>query len=290
MTKIPHTFKPAKTLDEQLEILKSRGLIVEDGERAKEILARVGYYRLTAYTLSLKTDDVFHKNISFNQIYRIYDFDLKFRLLLMEIIEVVEVSMRTHINLFLTEKYDGMGYIDSENFIDASKHTRFMTDLNELLKLSKDVFVKHYYRKYDGEFPIWVAVEVMTFGVLSKLFKNMVKGDKNELGRKYYSGVQGDYLASWLHALCNLRNICAHYGRIYNRNFPFPPKLFVRDNKVIEDNYKMYTTIFIVKYMIKDKTYWNSWVERLRALVEEYTEVDKALIGFPKDWYRLLKV
>ncbi|XEC95095.1 Abi family protein [Paenibacillus tarimensis] len=100
---------------------------------------------------------------------------------------------------------------------------------------------------------------------LSKLFKNMTKQDKKERG-KYYSGVHGAYLASWLHALSNFRNVCAHYGHTYNRNFPIPPKLFARDHKVIPDNYKVYTTVFVVKYMINDKTYWNSWVERLRSL------------------------
>jgi abortive infection bacteriophage resistance protein len=290
MVRIPHSFKPSKTIDEQLEIFKSRGLIVEDEAWAKGILKRVSYYRLTAYALSLKTDDVFHGGVTFKQIYRLYDFDLKLRLLLMEIIEVVEVSMRTHIALVLANKYDGMGYTDSGNFDDATKHAKFIADLDQLLKQSKDVFVKHYFYKYDGEFPIWVINEVMTFGMLSKLFKNMTKQDKNELGREYYAGVHGAYLESWLHALNNLRNICAHYGRTYNRNFPIPPKLFARDQKVIPDNYKVYTTVFVVKYMINDKTYWNSWVERLRTLIEEYTEVDKALIGFPENWYYLLKV
>jgi len=287
---IAHSFKPSKSVDEQLDIFKSRGLLVEDEEWAKEILERVSYYRFTAYTLSLKTDDVFHGTVSFKHIYRLYDFDLKFRLLLMEIIEVVEVSMRTHIALVLAEKYDGMGYTDSRNFQDESKHANFINNLNELLKQSKDVFVKHYFYKYDGEFPIWVVNEVMTFNMLSKLFKNMLKQDRNELGRQHYNGIQGDYLASWLHALCNLRNVCAHYGRIYNKNFPFPPKLFSRDKKVIQDNYKVYSTLYIVKYMVKDKTYWNSWVERLRTLIDEYSEVDNALIGFPTDWYRLLKI
>ncbi|BBI36676.1 Abi family protein [Cohnella abietis] len=290
MIRISHSFKPSKTIDEQLDIFKSRGLIIEDELWAKGILKRVSYYRFTAYTLSLKTDDVFHAGVTFKQIFRLYDFDLKFRLLLLEIIEVVEVSMRTYIALVLADKYDGMGYIDSENFDDASKHAKFIADLDQLLKQSKDVFVKHYFYKYDGEFPIWVVNEVITLGVLSKMFKNMKKQDKNELGRKYYARVNGDYLASWLHALSNLRNICAHYGRTYNRNFSIPPKLFVRDHKVIKDNYKVFTPVYVVKYMINDKTYWNSWVERLRALIDEYTEVDKGLIGFPEDWYHLLKV
>jgi abortive infection bacteriophage resistance protein len=134
-----------------------------------------------------------------------------------------------------------------------------------------------------------LVLEPATFGLLSKLFKNLKKCDKDALGVKYYSGVKGDYLASWLHTIGNLRNICAHYGRIYNRNFPIAPKLFSRDKKVGIDNYKVFATILNIKYLIHDKTYWNSWVERLNALVDEYTEIDKGLIGFPNNWYDSLK-
>lgn len=287
--RIPHSVKPAKTVGEQLDIFKYRGLVVEDDVSAQEILNRISYYRFTAYTLSLKTNDRFHDAVTFNQIYRLYDFDLKFRLLLMEIVEIVEVSMKTHISLVLAEKYDGMGYTDSRNFFDESKHEEFISELDKLLRRSKDIFVRHYIKKYAGEFPIWVAMEVVTFGVMSKLFKNLKQCDQDDLGNRFYFGVKGDFLASWLHAIGNLRNICAHYGRIYNRNFPIAPKLFTRDKSVVIDNYKVFVTVLNIKYLIHDKTYWNSWTERLNALMDEYTEVDKVLIGFPENWYDLLK-
>ncbi|CQR58927.1 Abi family protein [Paenibacillus riograndensis SBR5] len=289
MIRISHSHKPSKTVEEQLQIFQSRGLIIEDEENAKEILSRISYYRFTAYTLSLKTNDKFYDNVTFNHIFRLYEFDLKFRLLLMELIEVVEVSMRTHISLVFAEKYDGMGYIDSANFYDSLKHADFINELEKLLKQSKDVFVKHYYDKYAGEFPIWVAIEVTTLGILSKLFKNLKKSDKNDIGMKFYSGLSGEFIASWLHAISNLRNICAHYGRIYNRNFPIAPKLFARDKKGIIDNNKVYAIVYNMKYLISDKKYWNSWVERLRSLIDEYSEVDLRLIGFHQNWYNLIK-
>jgi abortive infection bacteriophage resistance protein len=73
MVRTPHSVKPAKTVGEQLDIFKSRGLVIEDDVNAQEILNRISYYRFTAYTLSLKTNDRFHDAVTFNQIYRLYD-------------------------------------------------------------------------------------------------------------------------------------------------------------------------------------------------------------------------
>ncbi|GGD85212.1 hypothetical protein GCM10010911_49520 [Paenibacillus nasutitermitis] len=83
------------------------------------------------------------------------------------------------------------------------------------------------------------------------------------------------------------------YGKSIKRPTFFadrPVKLFTRDHKVIPYNYKVFTTVFVVKHMINDNTYWYRRVERLRTHIDEYTEVDKAMIGFPENWYYLLKV
>ncbi|WDF51015.1 Abi family protein [Paenibacillus sp. KACC 21273] len=289
MKSIPHSVKPSKTVEEQLDIFKSRGLIIGNEEWAKSILTHVSYYRLTAYTLSLKNGDQFNKNVTFENIYRLYEFDLKLRSLVMEVTEAIEISMRTHISLTLSQKYDGMGYIYAENFMDSDKHDNFIKELNRTLELSKDVFVKHYYSKYAGEFPVWVAMEITTFGMISKLFKNLKKEDKDYIGYMYYDGIKGFYVSSWLHSISNLRNICAHYGRVYNRNFPHPPQLFKKDKPKIIDDKKVFSVILIMKYFIPNKDVWNDWLEKLKSLLDMYSEIDRTLIGFPPDWYTVLK-
>lgn len=87
--------KPFKTIEEQIAILEDRGLIIEDEEYAKKSLANLNYYRLSAYTLTLRKDDHFYDNIHFSDVMQIYNFDMELRAALMYLLESIEVSMRT---------------------------------------------------------------------------------------------------------------------------------------------------------------------------------------------------
>lgn len=97
--------KQPKTYEEQIQILKTRGLVVEDEMSAKNILSKINYYRFSAYTLTLKNDDLFHEGISFDQIYNLYEFDRKLRLYLLSLLEQIEISFRTKISYHLAHKY-----------------------------------------------------------------------------------------------------------------------------------------------------------------------------------------
>ena len=87
--------KPFKTIEEQIAILEDRGLIIEDEEAAKKSLSNLNYYRLSAYTLTLRKDDHFYDNVHFSDVMQIYDFDMELRAALMYLLESIEVSMRT---------------------------------------------------------------------------------------------------------------------------------------------------------------------------------------------------
>ena len=108
--------KPFKTLDEQIDILIDRGLIIEDRLFAKKSLSMINYYRFSAYTLTLRTDNTFYNNVTFNNVLDLYYFDKELRGLLMRVLESIEVSMRTHISYHHSKKYGPLGYEDSHNF------------------------------------------------------------------------------------------------------------------------------------------------------------------------------
>ena len=95
-----HDIKPFKTIEEQITILKDRGLIIDDEEKAKSFLANLNYYRLSAYTLTLRKEDRFYKNVHFSDVMQIYNFDMELRAALMYLLESIEVSMRTYIGYF----------------------------------------------------------------------------------------------------------------------------------------------------------------------------------------------
>ena len=282
--------KTSKTFKEQLEILKNRGLIINDETSALIILKEINYYRLSGYMLSFKTkDDLFLSNITFENVYSIYKLDKQLRLLLLDIIENIEIAFRTHISYHLAHKYGPIGYKNPKNFNDKEFHNQFLSYLKENINKNKDKeFVEHHIKKYAGEFPIWVVVEILSFGNLSKLFKNMRNEDKEMICETYYK-IPFQYIQSWLHNLSYTRNVCAHYSRLYNKTFKVFPKFSNRDKKLFKQTRRIFDTIFILKKLIFNNQEWLNFTEKLDNLFYDNPTVNKILLGFPDNWLELLK-
>ncbi len=129
----------------------------------------------------------------------------------------------------------------------------------------------------------------MSFGTLSKLFSNLKNNEKNNISKTYYK-FPAIYITTWLRTLVILRNICAHYGRIYNKRFSVVPKLGKKDKKLGISKDRLFIFIFILKYLVKDNHKWSNFINHLQALLEEFADiVDVSLIGLPNNWISLLK-
>jgi len=282
--------KTSKTFKEQLEILKNRGLIINDEASALIILKEINYYRLSGYMLSFKTkDNLFLPNITFENVYSIYKLDKHLRLLLLDIIENIEIAFRTHISYHLAHKYGPVGYKNPKNFNEKKFHNQFLLDLKENINKNKDKeFVEHHIKKYAGEFPIWVVVEILSFGNLSKLFKNMRNEDKEIICETYYK-IPFQYIQSWLHNLSYIRNVCAHYSRLYNKTFKVFPKFSGRDKKLFKPTGRIFDTIFILKKLICNNQEWLKFIKSLDNLFRNNPIINKKLLGFPDNWLELLK-
>ncbi|WP_036735794.1 Abi family protein [Paenibacillus zanthoxyli] len=284
---ISHVKAPA-TFEQQIEILRSRGLIIDNEDLAIRTLQRVNYYRLTAYGLSLKRDDRYNPGVTFSRICALYEFDHQFRYLLMDMTEQIEIAFRTHISYLIAHKYGALGYLDGTHFENSTYHSSFLNELNKEFKRSQEIFIKHHFEKYNGIIPIWVAVEVLSFGALSKLFKNMKNEDKNQIARSNYY-IPAIYLESWLQCLSYVRNICAHYGRLYNRPLTSKPRLSSHAKKLGIQQNKIFAHLFALKHLIPDYEKWTDFITRLEALITKYKEVvELDRIGFPEDWEALL--
>lgn len=229
--------KKALTYDEQVNRLQEHGLAVENRTNAISVLKKVNYYRLSAYGIGLtKPGDKEHyvEGITLNMIYRLYCFDSRLRNILIHVIEQLEVQLRTQISNFLGIKYGPEGYVDAANFMQkctkdgTSIHTLTIEKFNQERIHQKNIpFVKHHELTYCGHFPIWVAIELFTFGSLASLFDIMMPTDKKAIADLY--NTKSNYLNSWILALVEIRNICAHYGRLYNLPLKQSPFLY-REN------------------------------------------------------------
>lgn len=292
--------KPFKTIEEQIAILEDRGLIIDDEESAKKFLANLNYYRLSAYTLTLRKDDQFYENVHFSDVMQIYNFDMELRAVLMYLLESIEVSMRTYIGYFHGKTYGALGYYNASSFEDEERFNKFTDDYkNAIMEYGdKEVFVQHHNDVYDGKFPIWVLVELLTLGTLSRLFKNLPKDIRNEICKSHYGKINDEYIGNWLQGCTILRNICAHRGRIYNRQIPFSIRLGKKDQQIFRDNgisinrasKQLFAYIIVMKKMIPDDNVWNTFAGRLNYLINKYSFVKLNYYGFTDDWKKIIGI
>lgn len=276
--------KKPTTYSEQIEKIEARGCIIYDKERCCEILSSVGYYRFSAYFLpSKKQDGRYEDGTTFEHVYRLYEFDRKLRNILFAIIEDIEIYMRSKLSYFHAHKYGALGYLNPANFGKKHDGKAFADIISDEIKHNSEVqFVKHHINQYEGQFPLWVAMELFTFGMLSKFYGDMKTSDKKEL-----FGVKYESVSSWLRCCTDLRNICAHYGRLYYRKFTAIPKNLNLD---AENERSLWGVVLTVKELNSSNEKWNAEVVlKLAALFEEYRDdIDLRHISFPDNWETIL--
>lgn len=279
--------KIPRTYDEQIRILRERNLVIKDEVFAKKVLSKINYYRFSAYALSLKEKDQFYEATTFEHIYKLYEFDRKLRLLVSSRLEIIEISLRTKMSYHIAHKYGAIGHLDKLNFNNEEYFRDMQDQINQEIERSKELFVDHHKSRYEGVFPIWVAIEVTSFGLLSKIYSNLKSSDQQDVANLFSNN--RTYIRNWFYTLSTLRNICAHFGRLYNRHLPIHLKLSNSDRKNIGHGNTIFSALLVISKIIGEKDLLNSFITDLSALVEEYDDViELNRMGFPENWMEIL--
>jgi len=276
--------KPAKTIEEQITLLKERGIVINDHEFAKFFLANNNYYRLMGYAYHFKTEqETYKENTKFSTFTKIYNFDRSLRQAIFPLLEVLEVSFRAKLAYFMCNKYGSEFYLNINFFKNTKLYFDFISNINRCIRQSKnELFVKHHLEKYNGRFPFWVLIEILSLSNISKFFKNINTADKKEFSRSNYK-YDSMIFENWLQHFSVIRNTCAHYGRLYNKNLIPKLKLLREDN--LNRTMKIFDSLFILKKIIADKFIWSDFLAKLDSLIIEYKDdIDLNLIGFPKNY------
>lgn len=279
------TCKPWLSFDKQLSLLKDRGLIVDDFDRAKHYLSCLSYYRLSGYWYPFRKpirhkvrDDKFIADTNFDDILSLYRFDKSLRLLCLDALERIEMALRTevayvlgrsHPEAHLHKKYLDGDFTKVDTRFRLSKHEIWLNRYEQQIKrASRQSLIKHYLNNYDG-IPIWVVVEVLDFGSISMLYSGMKFKHRQEIADKY--GVREDIFSSWMHSLNLVRNICAHHARLWNTNVSKPAKK-VREEEGWQslDRRKIFFYICLMTYLVKIINPRASWHKRVESLLKDF--------------------
>ena len=235
----------------------------------------------------------FQPGTSFDQVLDLYIFDRELRLLVMDAIERIEISVRTQWAYHFSHQYGPHAYLKPK-FFKAKWDHKYNKDLLEKeVRANKEVFIQHLRKKYDEPLPpIWAVVEIMTLGQLSKWFSNLTHGrDRNAVAHSY--DMDEINLTSFLHHLSTVRNLCAHHSRLWNREFTFTYKLpYKRPRQVVEsvnrqEPRKLYNTLVMLEYLIENISPGTHWKQRLFRLFQDHPVANSEAMGFPNNWQAL---
>ena len=305
--------KPPLTYEKQVELLLSQGLIVTDRKRAERHLANISYYRLSAYMLPYKKKengiiiDAFKEGTTWDDIYNLYVFDRKLRLLVFDAIERLEVAIRTQIIYQLCHKY-GSHWQDNAHIFNPPRevtlrdgrkitidvYREIQSHIKEQLHSNRaEVFIQHYHSKYDTPEnpPSWMSVEIMYFNHLSKICTGL-KNRADINGIASYFALPPKTFCSWLHTMNYVRNICAHHSRLWNRDLNIVPeklsfskRLVWISNPDMVKRSKNYYFFCMINNMLQVANPTSQFKTKLKELLEEYKNVISLdSMGFPKGW------
>lgn len=290
--------KGAITIEQQIALLKQRGLIIENDAEAEHFLSHISYYRLAGYWwpfLQDKAAHIFKPGSYFRDVISLYEFDRKLRLLLFKVIERIEISLRSKLIYHLSHEFGPWWFQQTELFINVRELAITLALLDEEINRSKETFIKEHRKRYkdDGRFPpAWKSLELTSFGALSKLYGNLKPScrSKDRISAEFGT-VNHAYLPSWLQSITQIRNHCAHHNRLWNRNLPGRPRLlsnppfsWVTDMPKENEFEKLYVHLCCMKYLLDRVDASNSFTADLQKILGEHPNVDSNALGLKPDW------
>ena len=284
--------KPPKTFAEQVDLLLSRGLLIPDRQLVEHYLSHLNYYRFAGYLLPFEQDHSTHQlkaGTTFEDVLNLYVFDRELRLLLLDAIERIEVSVRTQWAYHVSHATNAHGYLSATNVSSARQFARQLGVLERELDRSSETFIKHFREKYDDPNlpPIWAACEVMSLGQLSNWYAMLRPiSIRKRISQVYL--VDQQVLESALHHLSYVRNICAHHSRLWNREMVITFSVPKRPQKlraaiVASRDRRLYNTLCLIVHLMDCISPGHQWRTRLLELLAAHY-VSCEPMGFPADW------
>ena len=293
--------KPHKTFDEQIDLLEKRGLIVNDKQVAKNVLASVNYYRFSGYAIQFMADSErkqFKAGVSVDDVLKVMTFDGKLRDLLAEALEHIEIDFRAKFAYEHSKKYGPMGYRDPGNFFSSQRHNDVMAKVKDIIDppsgSPKEMSIAHLTQKY-GEVPVWAMVEVVPFGSVVRMYQIMRMCDKPQIAMRYYAVDDHKVFDSYIKHLSVVRNMCAHHSRLWDRTF-YGPRLsgiFHSVNWSSMDTRRLFCTLVLIHYMTRsipkvcfDRDRWRS---ELISLLKDFQSLPNCnpfrIMGIPSNGF-----
>ena len=284
--------KPALSISDQLAILQQRGLTINNMTEAEHFLNNVSYFRFAAYLRVFEqSDSTFRSGSTFEQVVKLYNFDVELRKTLFAAIQRIEIALRSRVIHQFALAHGPFWFLDASLAIDKQKFAKNLETLQHELERSKEEFIKEHTAKYGTTNfpPAWKMLELTSFGTLTKLYINFADTPVRKRIARSFGVSKPEALESWMRAVNVLRNACAHHARVWNRVMPMKPQLpktlrnpWVDVSGVVQTS--PYAVFCCIAYWLNAIDPQNTFTSDIKALVEKYPIIDPAAMGCPQGW------
>lgn len=287
--------KDPRTPEQHIELLKERGLSFKDESRAVRCLKNIGYYRLTGYMYHQQSRDGEHnffEGTEFNDIILHYQFDKKLRGIVSEYLERIEVALRSRLTDCYSLSHGFFWYDQKELYQNLAVYDNIALEIRENFQDPQELFLKAFKSKYVEESipPSNMAMETLSFGKLARLYGGL-KNDEEKQKIAEDFNLPSTVLTSWLIYLANVRNVCAHHSRLWNKRVTadrptIPSRRKYKFNGSLPQNFNTtsYGVFSLIHRLLQAFNPDNSFIEKIEILIEEYPVIETGKMGFPEDW------
>lgn len=297
-----------KNLDEQISILRDKGLVIKDEYKAKEILLRENYFFLSGYRhffMDKEKSKIFLSGTTFEELYAVFTFDRHLRNIMFKNILIIENNMKSIISYQLSKKYGfkDKDYLNPKNFTSDPLKIRQVSDVIDKMKRQiringkKHTATLHYISNY-GYVPMWILVKVLSFGMISELFA-ILKGEDKRAIAEFYD-TDSESLSIYLSLIACFRNLCAHEDILYdyrtNRSIPNSDIHYKMGIQKENDEYKygkndLFALVIMMKVML-DKDEFKMLINEIEYEINVLDGIVNVIplnsilnnIGFPDNW------
>lgn len=306
--------KEFKTLEEQINILRDKGLIINDVDKAENLLLRENYFFINGYRhifIKSNKDKTFIKGTTFEELYAVFQFDRSFRNILFKNLLIVENNLKSVMSYRLSKRYGikEKDYLKASNFSQDIKMVRQVNDV--LNKIKRQIRINgrqhsatlHYLSNY-GYVPLWILVKLLSFGMINELYSILKPDDKLSIAEYYNLDVET--LGTYIALLSNYRNLCAHEDIVYEHRtqkmisdtiYHHELNIPVMNDEYIYGKNDIFAVIIMLKYMLDEGNFTDmvNEIEYELSLLDGRVDVipqSKILdrMGFPENWSEISKL
>lgn len=284
MTSNPYT-KPHATAEERVAHLQAKGLVIASPEIAAQEIEQIGYERLRIYFLSRRDlsrpGKPFESGTTYKNILRLYECDVELRNVCLSAVGRFELLLRNRISEVLSGRLGSHPYFKTSAFANAEKHNEALQKILQVFTSSKDERAKHYRRTYTEPPlpPIWMLKEFLTFGASARFYGALANPIREEIA-KAFKVPSLSVFDSWVPGFVDLRNICAHHDRLFNRRFQKQPERFRRANVPLANPTTLKAQLECLDYVLRADGATSDLVEKVRRTINRFPEIRSDEVGY----------